>query len=337
MASKSFVAQKDIEVDKNKYIWIIRLVDLYVTTPFIILGFIGMRLLYKMGINPFTDGILSFLYIFPLLPAVIVFLACTVEHEEYKRKNIKLMNWAIYKYKFNKQKKVYEKTNKKIITRGDFMEDIRSQIGLYDISGENYETLEDKIVKVIEVQPINVTSLPRRDQQTIYEAFENFLKDLPSKIQPIQIMNTTKPVSLKDYITYCKEVFSDKDDKFDRMFGESYIDLANSIQKNKNMVSKSFYVCVGLSNKNKKNYDLLELYTEQIVDKLNNMLPSQFSLSARTLNNEELFDLIHQKIDYSSAQVKNDDKEYHDLVIFGSKETKEFEDYWNEHNKTHIL
>lgn len=336
MERERFVVKKDIEIDKQKYIWVIRLIDIYITAPFVLLGIIGMMYLYNWGINPFTSGILAMLYIFPILPAIIVFLMCTVEHEEYKRKNIKLLDWAKYKYQFSKEKKTYEKNYQKLMTKGDFMNDIRSELGIYDITNETYETLQDTIVKVIEVQPINVTSLPVRDQETIYRAFETFLKDLPSKIQPIQFLQVTKPISLKDYITYCKDEFSKKEDKYDRLFGESYIELANSIQKNKNMVSKAFYVCISLPNKNEKNYEILEIYAEQISEKLNQMLPSQYTLKTKILNNQELFDLIHQKIDYSSAQIKNEDQNYHD-VIFGQKETDEFNKYWEKHNKTHIL
>lgn len=332
-----FKARIDLEVDSSKYLFFFRVKDLLFTLPWALLGVIYMMIIYK-GFNvEFTEK--SYLYIIGVLPAVICYFVLSIQSSLYERRNISYFNELTYKYKFKKRKKTFQYSNDKIKSKGEFMEDIRSQIGIFDISKESYELLDDVLVKVIQVSCINVTGLPRNEQRKVYKSFEEFNNKLDTRLFPIQIATKTKPISLENYIEESREVFNNSNNKYDRLFGESYIDLANDIQKNKKMVSKSPYIIIKRKKQARENTEeVLEQLAEKLVADIENMLPNQYKLHAKILNNEELFKLLHYSIDYVTANVVESTKlNDNEGITFSKEENDEFYKYWKEKEASQII
>lgn len=336
--SDDFKAHIDLEVDKHRYlIGNIRAIDVALTAPLILFG-VALSFLFNIFLNIQFSGNGFIAYGLAFLPAIIMFGAVSMNAPEYERKEVKLGHRAIWQRDYNKRQKIYEYENKKISKKSDFMEDIRSKFGIYDISRECYETLDERLVKVIQVSSVNVTSLPKSDQKKIYESFETFCNKLEGRYFPFQITSKTTPISLDSYIEECREKFENNENKSDRLFGESYLNFANDIQKNKKMVSKSPYVIISRKkNKKEDTYEVLEELAERLVSDIENMLPNQNRLTAKILNNEELFKLFHYSIDYLNANVSVIDLDQSRPITFTKEENNMFDEYWKEKEKTTIM
>lgn len=332
-----FRAKIDLEVDSSKYLFFFRVKDLLWSLPWALLGVIYYIILFKYFNLNFGDHL--YLYVIGIIPAAISYFVLSIQSSLYERRNISYWNELVYKYNFKKRKKVFEYQNGSIQKKGDFVEDIRSQIGIFDITKESYELLDDHIVKVIQVSCINVTGLPRNEQRKVYKAFETFNNKLDTRLFPIQIATKTKPISLEKYIEESRDTFNNSENKYDRLFGESYINLANDIQKNKKMVSKSPYIVIKRKKSSKENTDeILEQLAEKLVADIEDMLPNQYKLHAKILNNEELFKLLHYSIDYVTANVvESNTLNDNEGITFSKEENNEFYKYWQEKEKNQII
>lgn len=335
-----FVGKIDLEVDKDRYlVGNIRWKDIIITSPFMLFGIIMCVIFAKYLHISVGQGIGFILYALVLMPAIIMWFVVTLTSEEYDRKKIKLINKYFYYRSFQKRKKTFAYSNEKIERKSDFMEDIRSKFGIYDISQECYEKLDDEISKVIRVSSINVTSLPKSDQRKVYRGFEEFNNKLDLRVFPIQITNKTTPISLDNYIEECKQIFNSSERKADRLYGESYLKFAQDIQKDKKMVSKSPYVVIKRKKRNNEDsYAVLEELAERLVSQIENMLPSQYSLTAKILNNQELFELLHYSIDYLNANyLETNNIDSASFVTFSDEDNKAFEDYWKDRESNTIM
>ncbi|WP_440868056.1 hypothetical protein [Staphylococcus shinii] len=332
-----FVGNVDLEVDSNKYLWFFRVKDIVLTLPVLLLGIIYIMILNKFFHLNWENHML--LYMIGIIPSFVLYAVLAIQSSLYERKNISVLNEYKYKYDYRKRKKTFEYSNDKIQRESELLEDIRGQLGLVDISKESYELLSDELVKVIQVSCINVTGLPLNDQKKVYDNFEQFNNKLDTRLFPIQITTKTKPISLETYIEDCQKVFENTGDRYDRLFGSSYIKLANDIQKNKKMVSKSPYVCIKRKKSKKENTEeVLEQMAEKLVSDIEDMLPHQYKLNARILNNEEMFTLLHYSVDYATAniiegQTLNDNE----TITFSAEENKDFDVYWNHKKQHHII
>lgn len=338
----NFVGKVDLEVDKDRYlVGNLRWKDIIITLPFALIGIFIAYLLYKNFGYSFgsTGGFIVYVVLFA--PAIIVFFITSVNAPDYERKEVKIINYLNYQRKYGKRNKIFEYNNKPINRKRDFMEDIRSQFGIYDISRECYEMFdpEDYIAKVIKVSCINVTALPLSDQRKVYRGFETFNNKLDYRLFPIQIATKTTPISLDSYIEECKVIFNNSEDKADRLFGESYLSFANDIQRDKKMVSKSPYIIIKKKKKaNEDSYAILDELAERLVSDVENMLPSQYSLKAEILNNDELFSLLHYSIDYLNANLLSANQvETGNYVTFSDNDNARFNEYWKEKQESKIM
>ena len=84
-------------------------------------------------------------------------------------------------------------------------QDIREVLGIRNIYNDCYETMEDTLVKVIEVSSVNLSLLHAEDKK-IYGSYETFLNEKPREID-IQIARISQPVNLKSYYNRYKEKF----------------------------------------------------------------------------------------------------------------------------------
>lgn len=292
-----------MSVDPARYfIGNIRWVDVVYTSPFILITVFIVSILNKTG-NLNTSS-----FLFSFLPPVLALTFFWVKHPD--RKNIAFITTVWWKIKYALSKKTYEYTKE---LRENVKDDIRTQLGVFNISNDCMETLDKRFIKVIEVSSINVTGLSKRERTRVYSNYRTFLNNYPFTSFPIQTSQFSKPVNLTNYLNWVNKTVEKEDDKFKRMFAESYKDKVNEIQKSKKMVSKARYIIISrkIGNNRGKALEEINREAEQLVSSVENMLGARNQLNAHTLNNEELFQYIYASIDYENAQINQSiDRKY---------------------------
>ena len=282
-------------IDSSRYfIGNVRWADIVYTAPFVFLSIIIIYVLYNTGNLNTSTATFSF------LPPILVLLFFLVKHTD--RKNISLfaiMTWKI-KYKMSNNEFELSKERKK-----EMKDDIRSELGIFNIANDCYETLDNHLVKVIEVSSVNLTGMSKSDRLKTLNAYQSFLNHLPIDLFPLQLEQFSRPINLKNYLQYIESKNADQKDFVKRMLTESYINKTNEIQKSKKMVSKGRYIILREKVTSDKNESLNKIThkAEMLVSELSNMLSEKHKLHAEILNNEELFDLIYSAIDYENAQI----------------------------------
>ena len=302
-----------MSIDSSRYfINNIRWADIVYTAPFIFLSIIIIYILYNTGNLSTSTATFSF------LPPILVLLVFWVKHTD--RKNISLYTIITWKIKYKLKKNQYELTKER---KKEMKDDIRSQLGIYNIANDCYETLDNHLVKVIEVSSINLTGMSNNDRLKTLNAYQSFLNHLSVEMFPMQIEQFSRPINLKNYLQYIESENSDQKDFVKRMLTESYINKTNEIQKSKKMVSKGRYVILRekVGGDKNKSLDKINQKSEMLVSEITNMLSEKHRLNANILNNEELFDLIYSAIDYENAQIsqsmRNENKKILTAITLG--------------------
>lgn len=282
-------------VDPARYfIGNIKWMDVVFTLPFVIISIIIIMILYSTG----HLGISTFLYSF--LPPILVISFLWIKHPD--RRNISFLATIWWKIRFMNSKKLYEYTKE---GKDDMSEDIRSQIGAYEVANDCIETLDNRLVKVIEVSNVNLSGVSERERNRIYSNYQTFLNNFSQSSFPIQIEQFSKPINLTSYLNWVREETEDQADSFKRLFAESYINKVNEIQKSKNMVSKARYISIStkVGMNKERSIENLNLEAERLVSSIENMLSDKHKLYAHILDNEALFQVIYASIDYDNAQI----------------------------------
>lgn len=241
--------------------------------------------------------------------------------------------------KFKMSKKTYEFTKERT---HDMKEDIRSQIGIFNIANDTYETIDNRVVKVIEVSSVNLTGMSENDREKTLRAYQSFLNNLPQHYFPFQVEQFAKPINLKNYMYWTQQKMEDEKSFKKRTLFQSYIDKTNEIQKSKKMVNKSRFVILSenIGTNKEKALQKLSNKTESMVSSIENMLDGKYSLSASVLNNEELFYLIYSSIDYENAQVKQNVNVNNILnlpITLGQKSYENMKKEWEEEERSRIM
>lgn len=319
-----------LEIDKDRYIFIFKLKHIIYTLPFFIISGIFVFFVYQTDIiNPPL-----YFYLFSFLPAILLFTFLQFD-SSYGRKNINLINEIYYGYQFRKQKRqfIYNK-DFNVKNKGDYMNDIRSILGIYDITNDCFETNDDRLVKVIEVSSINLQTLSEREEQRVYKSFETFLNNLDDEFLPMQFMIYAKPISLQDYINECENETKNNPDVKSRLMAESYIDYTNDIQKNRNMVSRNRFIAIDVAYTNIDSFDELEKKSLRLKSKIENMLVGNIKLNAKVLDNTDLHELQHTVIDYEGSQSDNINRDFDTDISLSAEEYNEaIEEYQEEKAK----
>ena len=319
-----------LEIDKDRYIFIFKLKHIIYTLPFFIISGIFVFFVYQTDIiNPPL-----YFYLFSFLPAILLFTFLQFD-SSYGRKNINLINEIYYGYQFRKQKRqfIYNK-DFNVKNKGDYMNDIRSILGIYDITNDCFETNDDRLVKVIEVSSINLQTLSEREEQRVYKSFETFLNNLDDEFLPMQFMIYAKPISLQDYINECENKTKNNSDVKSRLMAESYIDYTNDIQKNRNMVSRNRFIAIDVAYTNIDSFDELEKKALRLKSKIENMLVGNIKLNAKVLDNTDLHELQHTVIDYEGSQSDNINRDFNTDISLSEEEYNEaIEEYQEEKAK----
>ncbi|MCJ8223718.1 hypothetical protein P8822_00115 [Bacillus sonorensis] len=325
---KDFKIELPLNIDPNRYLFNFRVVDILILAPFIAIGVFFEWQMFKVGwLNEMT-------FIFPLIPAVLVGVCLLIK--DPNRKNISLGRNLLWSIDFSRREKefMFDKQEK-----DDFSNDIRSKLGVFNITSGCYETLDDRYVKVIKVSTVNLETMPYIDKKRTLEQWEGFLQEADESWFPLMIPQYTKPVNLTTYLADVREKVKDSS-KVQRMFAESYIKKGNDIQKDRSMVTKEAYIVIPEKGTDERSLKELNRKTQLIKGKIENMLQGRYSLKARILDNEELFHLLYTTIDYENAQANID---YDDNYNFGVElsisddEKEELERQKEELERTRIL
>lgn len=321
-----------MNVDTSRYfIGNVRWFDIIWSLPFISISIIIMIILHNMNyLNTST-------FVFSLLPPVLALTFLYIKHPY--RKNISFIKTVWWRMKFKMSKKTYEFTKERT---HDMKEDIRSQIGIFNIANDTYETIDNRVVKVIEVSSVNLTGMSENDREKTLRAYQSFLNNLPQHYFPFQVEQFAKPINLKNYMYWTQQKMEDEKSFKKRTLFQSYIDKTNEIQKSKKMVNKSRFVILSenIGTNKEKALQKLSNKTESMVSSIENMLDGKYSLSASVLNNEELFYLIYSSIDYENAQVKQNVNVNNILnlpITLGQKSYENMKKEWEEEERSRIM
>lgn len=299
---KEFKIELPLNIDPYRYLFNFRIRDLFIVAPFVVLGLFLEWQMFKVGwLNTYN-------VVIPLIPAVLVGACLLVKDPD--RKNISLgrrLLWSI-DYSMREKEFMFDKQEK-----NDFSKDIRSILGVFNITSGCYETLDDRLVKVIKVSSVNLETMPKNDKKRTLASWENFLQESDETWFPLMIPQYTKPVNLTTYLADVREKVRNNS-KIQRRFAESYINKGNEIQKDRSMVSKESYIVIAEKGTDERSLKEVNRKAQLIKGKIENMLQGRYTLKAKILENEELFQLLYTTIDYENAQANVD---YTDDYNFG--------------------
>ncbi|PEB42285.1 hypothetical protein [Bacillus pseudomycoides] len=324
---REFKIELPLNIDPYRYLFNFRVIDLAFIAPLVGLGLLGDWQMLKMG------WLNSMNFILPLVPASLVGACLLIKDPD--RKNISLGRRIMWSLKFSMREKefMFDKQEKE-----DFSNDIRSKLGVFNITSGCYETLDDKLVKVIKVSSVNLETMPINDKRRTLRQWEGFLQEADVNWFPMMLPQYTKPVNLTTYLAEVREKAKGRS-KIQRMFVESYIDKGNEIQKNRSMVSKERYFIV--SEKGTTQQSLKEVNRKALLikGKIENMLQGRYTLKADILENEELFQLLYTTIDYENAQANIDYSDEYNLgdLSISNEEMVQVEREQEELERTRIL
>ena len=187
------------------------------------------------------------------------------------------------------------------------------------------------LVKVIEISSINLKTLSTKEEDMVYRLFETFLRELEEEYLPLQFMIYAKPISLNDYINYCKTEAQKNREVKSRLLAESYIDYTNDIQKNRNMVNRNRFIAIDVPYVNVNSFDELDKKALRLKSKIENMLTGNLKLNAKVLNNTELHELQHTIIDYEGSQLSSINRDFDtDITLTRDEYEKATENYKKE-------
>jgi len=307
-----------MSIDPSRYfIGNIRWKDVLYTAPFAVISVILIVILNQSGnLNTST-------FLFSFLPPIMALTFFWVKHPD--RKNISFITTVWWKIQYSNSKKMYEFTKE---VNENVSEDIRSQLGVFNIANDCLETLDNKLIKVIEVSSINLTGLSERERNRVYSNYQTFLNNYAYASFPIQTKQFSKPINLNSYLEWVRKNAEKDEDQFKRMFAESYVGKVNEIQKSKNMVSKARYIVLSakIGSNKEKALQNINRDAEQLVSGLENMLSDRHKLHANILDNEKLFQYIYACIDYENAQIRQSTEREYDIDLPFSMGKYSYED-----------
>ncbi|MFB8426464.1 hypothetical protein [Priestia megaterium] len=310
----------NLHFDASRYIIAsVRFMDLVYSLPFLLITAIALLILYKTGTLSTTTLVIAFV--------PFVFSIALLSMKDADRKNINQWNKIFNKINFVRRERTFHFTKEVNI---DLSQDIRTQLGIFNISNGCYETLDNRLVKVLKVSSVNITLMSPSDRERVFESYKNYLNDIPREFFDIQTNEIVQPVDLKNYLTEIDQAINNERDYIKRMLNQSYRDKVYKIQKQKNMVSRERYVILSTKN-DKKGLAEIDRMAESLKTQIQNMLRGRYKLDVKILDNAGLEDLIYLAIDYENAQTNRDmDSELSSFLTVSNKEYSNMKTDWKE-------
>lgn len=313
----------NLHFDASRYIIAsVRFMDLVYSLPFLLITIISLLILYKTGTLSTTTLVIAFV--------PFVFSIALLSMKDADRKNINQWNKIFNKINFVRRERTFHFTKEVNI---DLSQDIRTQLGIFNISNGCYETLDNRLVKVLKVSSINLTLMSPSDRERVYEAYKAFLNDIPREFFDMQINEIVQPVDLKSYLIELDQDINNEPDYIKRLLQESYRKKVYMIQKSKNMVSRERYVIISTKH-DKKGLEKIDRMAESLKTQIQNMLRGRYKLNVEILDNAGLENLIYLAIDYENAQTNSDmDSELNSFLTVSEKEFISMKEDWKEKAK----
>jgi hypothetical protein len=251
------------------------------------------------------------------------------------RKNINQWNKILTKISFLKREKTFHFTKEANI---DLSQDIRAKLGIFNITNGCYETLDNRLVKVLKVSSVNISLMSPTDRERVFDAYQIFLNDIPREYFDLQMNQIVQPVNLKNYLmNFDKQLlFHPNQDQKKRLLRESYKSKINAIQKSKNMVSRERYVIISTKN-DPKGFERIDRDTESLKAQIESMLQGRYQLYVEILDNDALENLLYMSIDYENAQTNMEmDAPLNSFLTVSDKEYTKMKEKWRE-VESHII
>ncbi|MEH6867777.1 hypothetical protein [Priestia megaterium] len=313
----------NLHFDASRYIIAsVRFMDVVYSLPFLLITAISLLILYKTGTLSTTTLVIAF------VPFVFAIALLTMKDSD--RKNINQWNKIFYKINFVRRERTFHFTKEVNI---DLSQDIRTQLGIFNISNGCYETLDDRLVKVLKVSSVNISLMSPSDRERVFESYKTFLNDIPREFFDIQTSEIVQPVDLKNYLMDIEQSINNERDYVKRLLQGSYRDKIYKIQKSKNMVSRERYVILSTKN-DKKGLDKIDRMAESLKTQIQNMLRGRYKLNVELLDNAGLESLMYLAIDYENAQTNSDmNSDLNSFLTVSDKEFTSMKTDWKEKEK----
>lgn len=285
-----------LNIDTKKYLYgNISFQDVFIVSPFLILGAFISYLLYRAG------SLNQQLLLVAFVPAMIVTVFQLNKHPV--RKNLSLLQYkVIWKLKAKHRKKDFHYAKGALpMSRNE--RDTRTELGLANIANGCLESSDRRLIKVLEVSSVNLSLMNELAKENVLSAYQSFINDTGEK--QIQLMQVAQPINLTNYLMWFNDQVDQNSSYAKRMLKQGYADQIERIQKSKNMVTRKRYLVISKPMTNSpKDYLKLETTANILQAKLEQMLSGYEKLDVKILENDELLKFYYACIDFENAQAQ---------------------------------
>lgn len=315
-----------LNIDTKKYVYgNISFQDVFVLSPFVLLGIVISYSLYRFG---YLD---QKLMLIAFAPTMLVAVFQLTKHPV--RKNLSLLQYkVIWKLKANVRKKefYYAKGDLPMSRKNG---DTRTELGLVNIANGCIESSNRTLIKVLEVSSVNLSLMNELSKERVLESYQSFLNDSGEK--QIQIMQVAQPINLTNYLMWFNDQLENDSSYAKRVLKKGYFNQIERIQKSKNMVTRKRYVVISRPiTSSDKDYLKIDTTANILKSKLEQMLSGYEKLDVTVLNNDELLRFYYSCIDFENAQAQGENiiskTNANADVIIGKNTAKELLNYYKD-------
>ncbi|MGE6489729.1 TrsD [Paenisporosarcina sp. NPDC076898] len=313
-----------LNIDTKKYLYgNISFQDVFVLSPFVVLGMNISYVLYRMGHLNQKMMLIAF------APTLLVAVFQLNKHPV--RKNLSLLQYKVMwklQAKWRKKEFYYAKGDLPM-SRSDG--DTRTELGLMNIANGCIESSSRTLIKVLEISSVNLSLMNEASKERVLEAYQAFLNDSGEK--QIQIMQVAQPINLTNYLMWFNDQLGTDSSYAKRVLKEGYMSQIERIQKSKNMVTRKRYLVISKPMTSpEKDYMKMDMTANILKSKLEMMLSGYEKLDVKVLNNDELLKFYYACIDFENAQAQGENiinkTNASADVIIGKNTAKELLNYY---------
>ncbi|CAG7643605.1 hypothetical protein ACFQI7_10160 [Paenibacillus allorhizosphaerae] len=295
------------QVDSTFHIWkFITLVDVFILTPSVI---------FCIAVVWLMNGLLEIKLIIGLLPVVLTAVAVFIRPIK-ERPNIRAFRFFQWKVAFGRRqrtflfmKKALRKEEGTAVAKKKPSDahklSAQDLIPIRRVFSETIETDDHRLVKIISVSAVNLSLMSLNEQIQVMEGYEQLLNNLED---PVQILRVSEPINMSRYIEELRRKRSTTQNVHKKILLSSYIDYAQSIQQNREMIRRNRFLVFDEKYEPGKEGSLeqamirLRVRRDHYIERLEDML-FRHRLDAVELTNEELKKALQIFYDYENAQL----------------------------------
>ncbi|MFE5322241.1 hypothetical protein ACFQ88_26545 [Paenibacillus sp. NPDC056579] len=295
------------QVDSTFHVWkFITLIDVVILAP---------SVAFCIAVIWLADGMLEMKLIVGLLPVVLTSVAVFIRPIK-ERPNIRAFRFFRWKVAYNRRQRTYLFMKKAIrkeegsevskkkpsIPRERSAQDL---IPIRRVFSETIETADHRLVKMIAISAVNLSLMSLNEQIQVMEGYEQFLTNLDD---PVQILRVSEPINMSRYVEELRLKRNATGNLHKKILLSSYIDYAQSIQQNREMIRRNRFLVFDEKYEPSKEGSLeqamirLRVRRDHYIERLEDML-FRHRLDAAELTNEELKKALQIFYDYENAQL----------------------------------